>query len=67
MPSRTLADSLPRQEKPDRRDIHTVSSDPNIVSNENQGGWACEALDCWFESRDLTDVAKHVVENQWQR
>lgn len=65
MASRTLADCLPRQEKPDRRDVHSVSNDPNIVSNE--GGWACEAADCWFESRDLGDVARHVVEHQWQR
>ena len=58
MPS--LADVLPRVEKVDRRDRHDMTWLPEVRL------WACHVEGCWHETDDLTEVARHVVENQWQ-
>jgi hypothetical protein len=56
--SGSLADVLPRVEKPERRDIHTVEY--------HEGGYTCQADWCGFRTDDLGEVAAHVVRNQWQ-
>lgn len=57
----SLASILPKLERLPWRGIHSVVA----VRGDLGVGWICLHRDCAFASREISDMAAHVVANQW--